>query len=44
MAALQGNNLAAQERDKLVAKMTPAQLSKAQSLAQQCQALHFKGC
>jgi len=44
MAALQGNNHAAQERDKLVTKMTPAQLSEAQRLAQQCQALQFKGC
>jgi len=44
VAAVQGNKVATQERDKVVTKMTPAQLAEAQRLAQQCQAIQFKGC
>ena len=44
LAAAQGNELAARERDKVIMKMTPAQISEAQRLAQQCQTQHFKGC
>jgi TPR repeat protein len=44
MAAAQGDKIATQERDKVVMKMTPAQIAEAQRLAQQCQAQQFKGC
>lgn len=44
MAAAQGNEFAAQERDKVVMKMTPAQIAEAQRLTQQCLARKFKGC
>ena len=44
MAAAQGNKIAAQDRDKVVMKMTPAQIAEAQRLVQQCQTRQFKGC
>lgn len=44
VAAAQNNKVAAQERDKIVIKMTPAQLADAQRLTQQCQARQFKAC
>ena len=44
LATAHGNKLATQERDKVVMKMTPAQISEGQRLAQQCQAQHFKDC
>lgn len=44
MAVTQGNNLARLERDEVAKKMTPAQISEAQRLAQQCQTQQFKGC
>jgi len=44
VSAAQSNKVAAQERDKIVTKMTPSQLADAQQLAQQCQAQQFKGC
>ena len=31
-------------RDKVVSRMTPAQIAEAQRLAQQCEAQEFKGC
>ena len=37
MAAAQGNKLAAQERDKVVMKMTPEEIAEAQQLATQYQ-------
>ena len=37
MAAAQGNKIAAQERDKVVMKMTPEEIAEAQQLATQCQ-------
>jgi hypothetical protein len=35
---------AAEYRDKVASRMTPAQIEEAQRLAQQCQAQQFKGC
>ena len=35
---------AAKNRDKIAAKMTPAQIAEAQKLARECQARNFKGC
>ena len=34
----------ASRRDKVVSRMTPAQIAEAQRLAQQCEAQEFKGC
>ena len=36
--------LAADNRDKVAQRMTPAQVAEAQRLSQQCQAQQFKGC
>ena len=44
MAAAQGHKIAAQERNKVVMKMTPEEIAEAQQLATQCQAQSFKGC
>ena len=44
LAAAQGNKIAAQERNKVVMKMTPEEIAEAQHLATQCQAQSFKGC
>ena len=35
---------AAENRDKVASRMTPAQIAEAQRLSQQCQARQFKGC
>jgi hypothetical protein len=35
---------AANNRDKVARRMTPAQITEAQRLAQQCQVRQFKGC
>jgi TPR repeat protein len=39
-----GNKKAAEFRDALAQKMTPAQVAEAQRLASRCQAQQFKGC
>ena len=39
-----GDKLAAEKRDEIVRRMTPAQIAEAQRLTQQCQARQFKGC
>ncbi len=35
---------AAKNRDEVARRMTPAQITEAQRLAQQCQVQQFKGC
>jgi uncharacterized protein len=38
------HKFAAENRDKVASRMTPAQIAEAQRLSQQCQAQQFKGC
>ena len=39
-----GKKLALDNRDDTARRMTPAQITEAQRLSQQCQARQFKGC
>jgi TPR repeat protein len=44
IAASQGHKGGAENRDKVVKEMTPAQLTEAQKLASECVAKSYKGC
>ncbi len=37
-------DVAAEDRDEIAGRITPAQIGEAQRLSQQCQARQFKGC
>ncbi len=44
IGASNGEEVAAKNRDNVAKKMTPAQIGKAQNLAQECFAKDYKGC
>jgi TPR repeat protein len=44
IAASNGKGEAQSNRDKVVEKMTPSQIEKAQQLARECVAKEYKGC